>query len=78
MNLRKSLPEDHTVFLAYIGNQAQVRLIKPTTVTNILKNMMANAGIDTNKFGPRSIRSASSTKAVQLGHKIEEIKKHAN
>ncbi|CEG82087.1 hypothetical protein RMATCC62417_16210 [Rhizopus microsporus] len=39
---------------------------------------MHNAGVDTALYGPHSIRSASSTKAIERGHTIEETKEHAN
>ncbi|KAG1013024.1 hypothetical protein G6F27_002256 [Rhizopus arrhizus] len=39
---------------------------------------MKEAGIDTNKYTPRSIRSASSTKAIQMGFSFKEVKDHAN
>ncbi|EIE79019.1 hypothetical protein RO3G_03724 [Rhizopus delemar RA 99-880] len=39
---------------------------------------MQSAGIDTTVFDPHSIRSASSTKAVQMGHKIDNVKKNAH
>ncbi|KAG1524113.1 hypothetical protein G6F52_004463 [Rhizopus delemar] len=39
---------------------------------------MKQAGIDTEKYGPHSICSAASTKAVEKGHSIENVKQHAN
>ncbi|KAG1056529.1 hypothetical protein G6F43_001580 [Rhizopus delemar] len=51
---------------------------KETTVANWVKDIMKQAGIDTEKYGPHSIRSAASTKAVEKGHSIENVKQHAN
>ncbi|KAG1497103.1 hypothetical protein G6F54_005998 [Rhizopus delemar] len=39
---------------------------------------MKQAGIDTEKYSPHPIRSAASTKAVEKGHSIENVKQHAN
>ncbi|CEP06880.1 hypothetical protein [Parasitella parasitica] len=46
--------------------------VKPTTVANWVKTAMAEAGIDTKDYQAHSIRAASSTKAVELGHSIQE------
>ncbi|KAG1055245.1 hypothetical protein G6F43_002786 [Rhizopus delemar] len=35
---------------------------------------MQATGIDATVFGPHSIRSAFSTKAVQMGHTIDDVK----
>ncbi|KAG1546588.1 hypothetical protein G6F49_010451 [Rhizopus delemar] len=75
---RGKLPEEQTLFLAYINEQRPTSCARPNTVTSWIKNDMAQAGIDTNKYQPHSIRSASSTKAVQLGFEINEVKAHAN
>ncbi|KAG1031740.1 hypothetical protein G6F43_013897 [Rhizopus delemar] len=75
---RGKLPEEQTLFLAYINEQRLTSCARPNTVTSWIKNDMAQAGIDTNKYQPHSIRSASSTKAVQLGFEINEVKTHAN
>ncbi|KAG1063729.1 hypothetical protein G6F41_010576 [Rhizopus arrhizus] len=77
-SLRVGLPNDHTVFLAYLSDPSKVKSISQVTVANIVKKNMAEAGIDTKTYGPHTIRSASSTKAVQLGHDIQKIKEHAN
>jgi hypothetical protein len=39
---------------------------------------MGDAGVDTAIYKAHSIRSASSTKAVEAGHSIQEVKDHAN
>ncbi|CEJ05070.1 hypothetical protein G6F70_000539 [Rhizopus microsporus] len=39
---------------------------------------MKAAGINTNIYGPHILRSASSTKAFQLGTDIQKIKQHAH
>jgi hypothetical protein len=77
-HLRSELPDEHTVFLAYVNNPSKVRSIQPSTVANIIKQDTQEACIDTQVHGPHSFRSALSTKAVQLGHKIDNVKKHAN
>ncbi|KAG0980756.1 hypothetical protein G6F29_007590 [Rhizopus arrhizus] len=75
---RGKLPENQTLFLAYINEQKPTSCVSPNTVTGWIKNNMSQAGIDTTKYQPHSIRSAASTKAVQLGFKIDDVKKHAN
>ncbi|KAG1449948.1 hypothetical protein G6F56_008491 [Rhizopus delemar] len=76
--LRKDLPEDHTLFLTYIDSSKNSTSVKPTIITNWVKTAMAETGIDTKEYQVHSIRTASSTKAVELGHSIQEVKKHAN
>lgn len=39
---------------------------------------MQAAGIGAKVYGPHSIRSASSTKAAELGNEVDKIKKYAN
>ncbi|CEI98220.1 hypothetical protein RMCBS344292_12335 [Rhizopus microsporus] len=39
---------------------------------------MKAADINTNTYGPHTLRSASSTKAFQLGTDIQKIKQHAH
>jgi hypothetical protein len=78
-NLRKRLPEDHTLFLAYIDSTTKAPTsVRPTTLANWIKTAMESAGIDTQGYKPHSIRAAASTKAVDLGHTIQDVKKHAN
>ncbi|KAG0847829.1 hypothetical protein G6F17_012182 [Rhizopus arrhizus] len=69
---RGKLPENQTLFLAYINEQKPTSCVSPNTVTGWIKNNMSQAGIDTTKYQPHSIRSAASTKAVQLGFKIDD------
>ncbi|KAG0848661.1 hypothetical protein G6F17_011455 [Rhizopus arrhizus] len=76
--LRKDLPDDHTLFLTYIDSPKVSTSVRPTTVANWIKTAMEAAGVDTNAFQAHSIRAASSTKAVELGHQIQDVKKHAN
>ncbi|KAG0975500.1 hypothetical protein G6F28_012905 [Rhizopus arrhizus] len=71
-HLRESLPVDHTLFLAYIDKPAQVSSIRPSTLSNWVKLLMDKSGVDTTKFKAHSIRSASSTKAIEKGHSIPE------
>jgi hypothetical protein len=68
--IRKSLPEDHTLFLAYILTPEKTTSIRPSTLSNWVKTIMGTAGVDTKIYSAHSIRSAASTKAVE--------KKHAN
>lgn len=77
-NFRQDLPEDHTLFLTYIdSNKKPSTSVKPTTVANWIKTAMAKAGIDIKDHNAHSVRAASSTKAVELGHSIQDVKKHA-
>ncbi|KAG1140888.1 hypothetical protein G6F37_012907 [Rhizopus arrhizus] len=78
-NTRDDLPVDHTLFLTYLEKE-EIRSssVRPTTVANWIKAVMQAAGIDTTNFQAHSIRSAASTKAVELGHSIQDVKKHAN
>ncbi|KAG1034774.1 hypothetical protein G6F43_013346 [Rhizopus delemar] len=76
--LRINLPVEHKLFLAYIEDSKKTCSAKGTTVANRVKDIMKQAGIDTEKYGPHSIRSAASTKAVEKGHSIENVKQHAN
>lgn len=76
--LCKNLPEDHTLFLTYIDSSKNSTSVKPTTIANWVKTAMTEAGIDTKEYQAHSILAASSTKAVELGHSIQEVKKRAN
>lgn len=76
--VRQQLPEYHTLFLAYTNDSDKVSSIRASTVSGWIKNAMTEAGIDTSSYKPHSIRSASSTKAVEKGSSIEEVKQHAN
>ncbi|KAG1224241.1 hypothetical protein G6F35_004141 [Rhizopus arrhizus] len=75
--IRISLPQDHTLFLAYIMEVSKVTSIRPSTLANWVKQLMRQAGVDPN-YKAHSIRSASSTKAVARGNTIQSVKKHAN
>ncbi|KAG1052102.1 hypothetical protein G6F43_005742 [Rhizopus delemar] len=76
---RTNLPEDHALFLTYLEQEdKKSSSVRPSTITNWIKSAMQDAGIDTKHFQAHSIRSASSTKAVELGHSIQDVKKHAN
>lgn len=66
--VRGTLPKDRTAFLPYIDEPAKVKAASPTTIANWIKYHMKNAGIDTSVYKSYSLRSASSTKAVQNGH----------
>ena len=77
-SLRSKLPADHTLFLANIAQPEKIKSVSPVTAANIVKRNMKAAGINTNIYGPHTLRSASSTKAFQLGTDIQKIKQHAH
>jgi integrase len=78
VDLRMSLPVDHTLFLAYIDHKVRsVSSIQPKTLASSIKRLMSQAGIDTSRFGPHTIRSAASTAVVQGGGKRSNVKSHA-
>ncbi|KAG1042029.1 hypothetical protein G6F43_011982 [Rhizopus delemar] len=77
-HLRQNLPEEHTLFLAYIQNPDKVDSVSDSTVASWVQKIMAQAGVDTTKYKAHSIRSASSTKAVEKGAAIQQVKLHAN
>ncbi|KAG2213302.1 hypothetical protein INT45_013460, partial [Circinella minor] len=77
--VRQTLPKDHTLFLTYLDNKnKKTSLVRPSTVANWIKTIMNKAGIDTSKYKAHSIRSATSTKAVEKSHSIKNVKQHAN
>ncbi|OBZ88912.1 hypothetical protein A0J61_03030 [Choanephora cucurbitarum] len=76
--LRVLLPADHTYFLAHIDDLEQVNSIRPSTLSSWIKTSMQKAGIDTKTYKPHSVRSASSTKAVEKGSSVDAVKQHAN
>ncbi|EIE91831.1 hypothetical protein RO3G_16542 [Rhizopus delemar RA 99-880] len=75
--LRACLPKDHTLFLAYINEGSKTTSIRPSTLSNWMKRLMQQAGITT-EYKVHSIRAAASTKAIEKGNSIQEVKKHAN
>ncbi|CEI87435.1 hypothetical protein RMCBS344292_01848 [Rhizopus microsporus] len=75
---RSELPADHTLFFANLAQLEKIKSISPVTVVNIVKRNMKATGINTNIYGPHTLRSASSTKAFQLGTDIQKIKQHAH
>ena len=77
-SLRSKLPADHTLFLANIAQPEKIKSVSPVTAANIVKRNMKAAGINTNIYGPHTLRSASSTKAFQLGTGIQKIKQYAH
>ncbi|KAG2211412.1 hypothetical protein INT45_003020 [Circinella minor] len=76
--IRVQLPEDHTIFLTYLDQDKSSTLIRPATVANWVSSIMTKAGINRRIYKPHSIRATSSTKAVEKGHTIKEVKQHAN
>ena len=77
--IRNNLFKDHTLFLTYLDQtEKQSNSVRPTTVANWIKEEMKKVGIDVKKFQTHSIRAASSTRAVELGYSIQDVKKHAN
>jgi integrase len=72
---RSHLPEDHTLFLAYVDSPTKHHSsVSPMTIANWVKSHMERAGIDTTKFKAHSIRAAASTRAVQAGVPIQTVK----
>jgi hypothetical protein len=51
---------------------------RPPTVANFIKQVMAEAEMDTTKYTPHSFLSAVSTKAVSRGVSVQDVKSHAN
>ncbi|KAG0864788.1 hypothetical protein G6F16_010745 [Rhizopus arrhizus] len=77
-NFRQNLPRDHSLFLTYLAQTDKPSdSVRPTTVANWIKDEMEKAGIDITKFQAHSIRTASSTEAVELGHSRRAVKSHA-
>jgi site-specific recombinase XerD len=78
--LRSHLGTDHTLFLGNIEDEVQANIISVSqvTVANWVKKLLAGAGIDTSIYKAHSLRSASSTYAVQQGISIQEVKKDAH
>ncbi|KAG1295637.1 hypothetical protein G6F64_013295 [Rhizopus arrhizus] len=79
-DIRKSLPQEHSLFLTYLQDDKKDEESKsaaPSTIANWIKTHMKKAGIN-EAYKPHSIRSAVSTKAVMLGNSIEKVKDHAN
>lgn len=77
-HLRSKLPENHTLFLAYIFDASATKSVLPSTIANWVKKNMEEVGIDIRKYKAHSLRSAASTFAVQQGSSIQKIKQHAN
>ncbi|KAG1174830.1 hypothetical protein G6F70_005028 [Rhizopus microsporus] len=78
LRLRSELPADNTLFLTNLAQLEKIKTISSVTVANIVKRNMKAAGINTNIYGSHTLRSASSTKAFQLGTDIQKIKQHAH
>lgn len=66
------------MFLAYIEVPTTACSARSGTVANWVNEIMTKAGIDTSIYRAHSTRSASSTKAIEQGHTIEQVKDHAN
>jgi hypothetical protein len=74
--LRETLPKDHTLFLTYLDQEEKpCRPVRPTATSNWIKEAMTAAGINIIHFQAHSMRSASSTKAVELVHTTQSVKK---
>jgi integrase len=75
---RTHLPEDHTLFLAYVDSPTKhASSVRPVTIANWVKSHMERAGIETTKFKGHSIRAAASTRTVQAGVPVQTVKLHA-
>jgi hypothetical protein len=77
-HLRRNLPVDHRLFLACINEPDKVKSASPSTIATWVSEAMKKAGIDTDLYKLHSIRSASSTKAVENGISISQVKQYAN
>jgi catechol-2,3-dioxygenase len=77
-SMRTSLPEDQTLFLAYIEVITAACSALPSTVFSWVKNHMKCAGVDIKKYKAHSLRSASSAFAAQSGNTIGSIKQHTH
>ncbi|KAG1135531.1 hypothetical protein G6F38_012729 [Rhizopus arrhizus] len=76
-SLRQNLPDDHTLFLTYLDNKNKTSSsVRPSTVSSWVKQIMTEAGIDTTVYKAHSIRSASSTKAIELGISQDKVEEH--
>ncbi|KAI8365170.1 uncharacterized protein BYT42DRAFT_596011 [Radiomyces spectabilis] len=74
---RELCPGTYTLFLTYLEDDKGTTSVRPSTVSNWVKFIMKNGGIK-GVYKAHSIRSVSSTKAVEKLHSIEEVKQHAN
>lgn len=52
--------------------------VKPCTAVGCLKNMLKEAGIDTEVFKPQSTRGAFTSKANKFGLSLQQIMNKAN
>jgi hypothetical protein len=65
--------------LAYLNNLSKsVTFVRPSTVAKWIQDERKEARVDTIHSKAHSIRSASSTKAVEKGNSIQAVKQHAN
>lgn len=73
------LSENHTLFLKYIDRGGKdPQSIEPKTASFWLYEMMKAAKINTDIYKPHSLRSASTTKAVESSIPTDQLKIHAN
>ncbi|KAG1040619.1 hypothetical protein G6F43_012253 [Rhizopus delemar] len=77
--IRANLPMDHTLLLTYLQESSErpPTSIAPATVAAWVRHHMDAAGLPQD-YSPHSIRAAASTKAVQQGVSIDQVKQHAN
>jgi hypothetical protein len=76
--LRAELPEDHTIWLASLKQENLITAALPATVAGYVREVMAEAGLNTHLHTPHTLRSATSTKAIQKGSTVLDVKLHAN
>ena len=62
----------------FIATRRPHRPVKPCTIGNWLKTVMAQAGIDTQQFTAHSTRGASTSKAKSSGVSTSDILRTAN
>jgi hypothetical protein len=66
--IREGLPTDLKFFITYLEKEDVAFSVRPITLANWIKSAIQAAGVNTTQFEAHSIRSASSTKAADLGH----------
>lgn len=75
--IRINLPKDHTLFLAEVEKEDQVKSVKPVIVTSRIQEVIQEASIDTSIHRAHSLRAAIGTWAVMYGYNIDQVKNHA-
>ena len=66
--------EEKGLFICFVPPH---KLVTPKTIARWVLSFLQDSGIDINKFGTHSTRSAATSKASKLGMSLEEIGKAA-